>query len=62
MYRDVNKLSQPQVSGRGGRAATRTNSTGSDPRPAWQVWLQDSPAGLVLLGLLGIAIWIAMRR
>jgi hypothetical protein len=62
MYRDVNKPSQPQVTGRGGRAAARANSTSSDLRPAWQVWLQDSPAGLVLLGLLGIAIWIAMRR
>jgi hypothetical protein len=57
MYRDVNKPVKP--SGRRGRALGPVTN---DPRPAWQIWVQDSPAGLVLLGLVGLAIWWVMIR
>jgi hypothetical protein len=60
MYRDVNKPSRQPVSSRSTRPGTRAART--DPRPAWRVWLQDSPAGLILLGVLGLAIWLVLKR
>jgi hypothetical protein len=65
LYRDANKpVTQPASHikpGRRGNTGGNLSGQGAE-RPAWRVWLQDSPAGLVLLGLLGIAMFWALRR